>query len=244
MATAFTGNIADVIDKELHKFEKELLKYYNTLWKKALTTSNPQFSFIRLLDKESKTSTLQEVILSNTNKKILNIIDDTLMAITDSTGVEIGNVVFYRDIKTLNNVYIGDLDNTIKTSVKQNIGSYMFEDDMKKVIKSISGVIGKSIARTNQLMREALITYARKVADIAYNKVEASLAKAQQVVVYIYQGVRDNKNSEFCAEHIGQKHTREEWLKIKSDIFINGGHFGCRHSLEISKVVKAPKKEG
>jgi len=231
-----TVNIAKEVERKLESIKTELMLIYNELWQKSLKFPKQQIKFVRLVEKDRRISKLMPIYMNELNKEVKRLIEDSLLTLSYKTGVKLSSLLNYADIKTLNKVYIGGLDNKINEAIKQTIGAYIFEDDTNKVYQALANTINKNIKQTQILMQEALVTYTRKLNDLAYEKIERAFDRKGCEVLYQYTGVRDSRNSPFCAQHIGQIHTREEWVKIKSDIFINGGHFGCRHSLDIKEV--------
>ncbi len=226
----YSVGIADVVDEYLNTLNSLLTDYYIKLSKKALKSRRNPFSITKAFTKNSKATYYTDKLMLKLNKDILKIMEEHLNKL-ESYGADVSTSIFYGDIRKLNEIYLGNINDELALKLQQTYGTYLFEGDNKLVLDALANVIGKSVGEVKRAMREVNVTYARKVTDNAFKQIEQEFGKEN--IRYRYTGVLDSKNTPFCRSHVGKVHTRAEWEKIKFDIFVRGGHFGCRHSLEL-----------
>lgn len=229
------NKIDNIIDFLFEKLNKTYQKEYTKLFKKSRKYKNPHKKLAQLLKESDVFTDAKDLFLTSVNKQTIKAMEQELAAISKASGVSVNRIAYYADFKTINNIYIDNLDQATIDAINQNMGVNLFEDS-KTAYTNVSKAIGKSLAQTKLLMSEALVTTTRNITKDAYNKIEKDLSK--YVVKYEYMGPLDGKTSEFCSKYVGKIKTMAEWIAIKPDIFIKGGHFKCRHSLELVPVTE------
>lgn len=231
--------IDNAIDSLFSKLNKTYQKEYTKLFKQSRKYKKPHKKLAELLKKSDVFTDAKDLFLASINKQSIKFMEQELAAISKASGVSVSRIAYYADFKTINNIYIDNIDDATREAINQNMGLYLYEDS-KTAYTNVSKAIGKSLAQTKLLMSEALVTTTRNITKDAYNKIEKDLSK--YVIKYEYMGPSDSKTSDFCSMYVGKIKTMAEWLAIKSDIFIKGGHFKCRHSLELVPVNKKDLK--
>lgn len=163
------------------------------------------------------------------NKQIVRDITKMLNSELDSLAsylnIEIPRINFIKEIQ--NNIL--NFSNQIPNNVRQEFLNYVsmtiIEPTTVEMLSDISNLIGKSLKQTDIIMRESLTVINRDFINKQYKKYET------KETLYQFIGANDSKMSKDCAYHINMVKTRNQWESIKGDIFINGFHFQCRHSL-------------
>lgn len=233
------------IDKEIAKlFHRLNAKYhaeYTKLYKQSRRYKNPNQKLKQLLSKSKVFKQEKELLLNSINRKTISIMEAQLSYIANKTGINIGRIAYIADYKQINNIYIDNLDQQAIDAINQNMGLYLYEDS-KTAYTNVAQALNKSIAKTRILMSETLATTTRHITEKTYKKIEKDLANVKDKdgkpvkVKYEYVGPLDGKTSPCCKAKVGKIKTMKEWQAIKSDLFTNGCHFFCRHSLDIQPV--------
>ena len=105
----------------------------------------------------------------------------------------------------------------------------LVDEDVKTITARLSAQIGKSIKQTGLLLKETMVLLNREQTTRVNNRLHKDTK-------YEYAGVLDSHTSPICREFLAKDPmTMKEWKKLKSDVFINGGHPFCRHSLIIAE---------
>jgi hypothetical protein len=104
-----------------------------------------------------------------------------------------------------------------------------YDKPTSDIAKDLSAKIEQSVRKTEILLSETLTKKVREKNNEVFLKAEEKGDK------YLFSHVVDSKNAPFCADYGNELKTREEWENIKSDIFIEGGHFGCRGIMVLVK---------
>ena len=233
MSTAIT-QIGNEIDKLQHKLNAKYHAEFVKLYKIAQKYKKPNIKLKELLSKSKVFTEQKELFLNTIDKKIIRTMEAHFRAIEAKTGISVGRVAFYADYKTINQVFINNLDQQTIDAINQNMAATLF--DTKQVnFNTVAASIGKSVNKTIGLFEEAINTTTRHITNNTYKKIEKSLEKEAKVY-YKYIGPFDAKISAICNSFYNKVLTRKEWEKLKHDIFVKGGHFKCRHSLEIAKL--------
>jgi len=233
-------NLADLIDNLINKidnstgnFSESYLKEIERILKKSGKDVRKAKSY---LDSNSKIDKAKHLYLVDINKMSLELIETMIDSYAKKYGIQKGRILFARDIKVINEIYIKDIDKKLEQVVLDNMSAMQFTADRDQVLVTVSNQIGKSIAQTRVLMEEALVTANRDISNRIFKNIEAGFEKAggDSIICYEYSGVRDSLNRPFCAKYIGKVMTRKQWEAIEPNIFVRMGGWNCRHSMEIA----------
>lgn len=137
------------------------------------------------------------------------------------------------------------------SAIKQ-IYRWTFHEHVRDVGQELKNVLIKGAfgGMSEKAMNEALLRATKKLSEeqigalvntnlrtlsrTAFSEMTKDLPEN---ALYRYVGPSDDKMRPFCAEHIGDEMTREEWEALTNDqggsAWIEGGGFNCRHSLEL-----------
>lgn len=129
---------------------------------------------------------------------------------------------FLDEIKTTTKVFMQGMTDTIRKDVLESIALTMTSTSVKTEAEALSKRISKSVKQTIAIIQESTV---RKVRE---KNLEILLKGMNDDDLLLFSHVIDSKNSEFCSKYGNKAYTKEEWLKIKSDVLEVGGHIGCR----------------
>jgi len=159
----------------------------------------------------------------------VNQLNDKIITIVEKFFKENGVFIpkdelseFYLEIKNNIKTFMNFIPNNIRQDVLSSVASTLTDTKVKDAAKSLSGKIGKSVKQSMLIINE---TIAQRVREKNYTTLKKISTKKTK---WKFVHVKDSKNSPFCKKHGNAVHTEEEWIDIKSDIFIEGGHIGCR----------------
>ena len=215
---SLSSRLLNLVIKNLDKrtpINKTLLKT------KPVPRSQATFKFA-FLESDVKTYS------SSLTKDIVSIVRKQLEEMERVYGISIGKVEFYKDLKNAVYAYMGQIPDTIYGDVIQAAAETMVTESKEVVVERLSKKINKSLNQTRRYLSEAITTYNRNRINTIYERIEV------EGDLYVYDGPLDKKTSAFCREHVGKKRTRAEWLRIKENIFIEGGHPYCRHGFRLA----------
>jgi len=172
-------------------------------------------------------------------KDITNMLDNELRNLSNYLGIPIPRLNFIKEVQ--NN--INNFSLQVPANVRQNFLNYVsrtvIEPTTEEMLFNISNMINKTMRQTELLMKESLAVNNRSFINKQYLKFETP------DTLYQYTGAFDKRISKICAKLHSRIMTRKDWELIKPDIFTNGGHDNCRHSLDVvdmgDKTLKTPK---
>jgi len=225
--------INDVIEDLFKDLNEKYHKEYTKLYKISRKYKNPNEKLKELMKQSKVFTEVKDLFLVTVDRETIRIMESYLSGISNKMGVSVGRIAYYADFKSINEIYIDNLDQIAIDSINQNMGTVLF-DDPKDAYQNVSLALGKSIRQVELMMEEAITTTTRSITKQLYDKIEKDLDKYE--IKYKYVGAKDSKNSQFCATWVGKSKTMKEWKIIKSDIFVRGGHYKCRHSMDIQPV--------
>lgn len=231
--------IDKVIGSLFNKLNKTYHTEYTKLYKISRKYRDPN-SKLKALISESKVFTkAKDLFLTTADKEIISIMESSLASISKKMGVSTGRIAYAADFKSINDIFINNIDQQAKDAIMQNMGINLYEDS-KTAYSNVTKALGKSMAHSEFLLQETLVTTTRHITKLTYDKIEKDLSK--YVVKYQYVGPSDSKTSDACNPLVGRTMTAKEWVAIKADIFTNGMHPRCRHSLDIQPIKKGDLK--
>jgi hypothetical protein len=134
---------------------------------------------------------------------------------------------FYNEIKVLTNTFMNFIPTDIRRDVLQAVGSTLDGKTVEDSARQLSSKINLSVAKSINYINETVVRRVREKNYELFSKVSNKDTKWQFV------HVKDSKNSPFCKKYGNAIKTEKEWKALKSDIFIEGGHYGCRGVMAI-----------
>jgi hypothetical protein len=134
---------------------------------------------------------------------------------------------FYNEIKVITNTFMNFIPVDIRRDVLEAVGSTLDGKKVDEAAQQLSKKINLSIGKSISYINETVVRRVREKNYELFSKVSNKDTKWQFV------HVKDSKNSPFCKKHGNEIKTEKEWKTLKSDIFIEGGHYGCRGVMAI-----------
>ena len=232
--------LLDTIEISTSTFSSSYKKEVEKILKK---TKNNLSKTKQKLNDNNRIKNAKKLYLVDINKKSLQLAESLIDSYAKKYKIAKGRILFARDIKTINSTLINGLDSTLEQVILNNMTSLQFTSTAAEISKTINNQIGKSIRQTELLLEEALTLANRNISNLIYKNIESNFKKfTDEPIYYEYAGVRDSKNSDICRRYIGKIKTRAEWEALGID-FIQMGHYGCRHSMEIAELPKKGKND-
>lgn len=218
-----------------------------TLYKEALKAIGGQEKLYELEATSSRLNPENFAILSdvikNSNKslknQILRVLNTELNSLFKEYDVTAAKDKFLKEIEASINLKLNGIPATITNNVIDSVLLTFDNSDIKEIANNLKNAIGGSLKQSLNVLSEALSLKVREKNN------EIMLKAEEDGDQYQFSHVIDSKNSAFCALHGNEVRTRKDWINIKSDIFISGGHFGCRGVMVLipADEVEAVKKE-
>lgn len=169
-------------------------------------------------------------------REIEVLIHDTINALNNKMIVEIEKYFknsmisiprdektkFYNEIKSVTSTFMNFIPVEVRKSVLEAVGNTLDSKKVEEAAKDLSRKINTSIGKSITFINETIVRRVREKNYEVFKKVSNKDTK------WKFVHVKDSKNAPFCRDHGNEVKTEAEWLKLKSDIFVEGGHFGCR----------------
>lgn len=169
-------------------------------------------------------------------KEVTSQIASFLKQVKKEYGVSFSETAFNNEIKATIEKIMDFVPLQIQQVVTESV-LLSYTQSTSQVAKDLSGKIEQSVRKAEILLNEALTRKVREKNSEIMQKAEEKGDK------YLFSHVKDSKNAPFCRDYGNQIKSREEWENIKSDIFIEGGHFGCRGIMVLVKEDEIDKVE-
>jgi len=239
--------IDKVIDESIDKYSNVLIsltekKIRDAVKEKDLgkaiakiKPNNTLFSSGTFLFLDKDIDKLQKI----TNIALRRKIGEAVSSFERLYNVSIGRANFLNDIYSLVNATTSRIPSAIFNDVLDSAILTLTDAGTTSIAKDLSVKINKSLNKSKFLLKESLSIANREFQNQVFLKIE------KEGDQYQYVGPVDKRKDDFCMNLINQVKTRAEWIRIKPDIFSNGGHPGCRDSfvlIPVDEVEKLKKK--
>lgn len=222
-------NTAIELEKEINR----VIEYYIPLIQKA--GIKPAGDIVNVNPTSIKESSFDPVQVQIDKLKkavtstITNRIEGDLRQIEKVYGIKIERSVFFADLKKKIDLALKLLQSDIESKVLKTTLTTEATTNKAETKTNLLNSLSSTISSNASILTEAMTIAVRKKNDEAFKKAE------EKGDMYLFSHVKDSKNSPFCRDHGNEIRTREDWVNIKSDIFVNGGHYACRGIMVLVK---------
>lgn len=213
-------DVIEITSNNAKEIASEVKSKLEKMIKKSGTDKSPRI----LISLSNKT-------VDNGTKKIIELVESDYDGIVEQvknyiakeydvsfTATEI-NAIALQKSNILDQITINSskLKSDIKRYMLQNLGG---ELSMPQVVTTLQNMYPAYESNIYTLVN----TYTQQISkDIEWSKT------SEIAEYFYYAGPRDEKNREYCAEHVGKAYTKEEAVAIQAEIM---SFYNCRHRLE------------
>jgi len=229
----FLKKIDEIIKKSIDKYSTALFTLVTKQIKKSTKEKNLSTAIVKLKPSDAIFSEGSFTFLDKSILELQKIMNASLKrefgaAITEFEelyNVSIGRAKFYKEIGSLVDATTSQIPNAIFNDVLNAAMLTLTDAGDTAIVADLAAKISNSIRKSRVLLQETLAIANRNFRNETFKRIE------KEGDLYLYAGPSDSKNVPPCTGWVGKTKTRKEWESLKADIFTNGGHFGCRHTL-------------